>query len=169
MRPRPVLIALTLVVIAVVLQTTLFAPGRIQPFGVTPNIVVLVLIACIRYLEPEASLLLGFTAGLLMDMLGGSPLGLWAMSMTAVAYAGIKLRSRADDGPIVLAVGVFGLTFLGQLVFVLVGTLFGLGLIGDDQLLRKLLLPGVYNVLLAYPVFLVTRLALRFQQRSWVL
>jgi len=169
MRPRPVLIALTLIVVAVVLQTTLFAAGNIQPFGVAPNLVVLVLIGCVRYLEPEASILVGFTAGLLMDMLAGSPLGLWAMSLTAVAYAGVKLRPRADDGPIVLAVGVFGLTFLGQLVFVLVGTLFGLGLIGDDELLRKLLLPAVYNVVLAYPVFLVTRLALRFRQRSWVL
>jgi rod shape-determining protein MreD len=169
MRPRPVLISLTLVVAAVVLQTTLFAPGRILPFGVAPNLVALVLIACIRYLEPEASLLVGFTAGLVMDTLGGSPLGLWAMSMTAIAYAGVKLRPRAEDGPPLLAVGVVGLTFLGQLVFVLVGTLFGLGLITDDQLLRKLLLPGVYNLALAYPVFLATRLALRFRQRSWVL
>jgi hypothetical protein len=91
------------------------------------------------------------------------------MSMTAIAYAGVKLRPRAEDGPPLLAVGVVGLTFLGQLVFVLVGTLFGLGLITDDQLLRKLLLPGVYNLALAYPVFLATRLALRFRQRSWVL
>lgn len=168
MRPRPVLVALTLVVLSVVLQTTLFGPGRIQPFGVAPNLVVLVLVACVRYLEPEASLLVGFTAGLLMDMLGGSPLGLWAMSLTAVAYAGVKLRSRADDGPIVVAAGVLGLTVLGQVVFVLVGTLFGLGLLGDGQLLRKVLLPGVYNLLLAYPVLLVGRTALRSRQRVWV-
>ena len=162
------LLSLTLVVVAVVVQTTLFAPDRIQPFGVAPNLVVLVLIACIRYLDPEASLLVGFTAGLLMDMLGGSPLGLWAMSMTAVAYAGVKLRPRAEDGPLLVVIGVFALTFLGQLVFVLVGTLFGLGLIGDDQLLRKLFLPAVYNLVLAYPVFQLTRVLLRSGQRSWV-
>lgn len=162
------LITLTLVVFSVVLQTTVFAPGKLQPFGVAPNIVSLVVIAAARYLEPEAELLVGFTAGLLVDTLGGSPLGLWAMALTAVAYVALKLRDRVDDGPVVIGIGVFGLTVLGQLVFVLVGTLFGLGTITEPELLRKLFLPGAYNVALAFPVFWLTTVALRSRQRSWV-
>ena len=169
MRARPVVIALGLVILAVVLQTTIFAPGRIQPFGAAPNLVLLVVIGCARYLDPEPALLVGFTGGLLVDLLSSSPLGLWAMVLTAVTFVTLKVRSRAADGPFIIAVGVFALTLLGQVLFVFVGTLFGQKTIEDPQVVRKLVLPAVYNVILAAPVLWAIRAALRPSQRSWAL
>ena len=72
---RPVALSILLVLVAVVIQTTLFGPGRIQPFGAAPMLVLAVVIACARYLDSEPALLLGFTAGLLLDLLGGSRAG----------------------------------------------------------------------------------------------
>lgn len=149
MTGRELAVALGLVVVAVVAQTTVFAPDRIQPFGASPNIVVLTVIASVRYLEPEAGLLTGFTAGLLVDSLGVSPLGLWAMVTTVVAYLTLRFRQRADDGPLMVGAGVFMLTLLAVALYVLVATLFGQRTLSDPDLIRKIVLPGIYNVLLA--------------------
>ena len=153
-------------VLAVVLQTTLFAVGRIQPFGAAPNIVLLAVIATVRYMEPEPGLLVGFTAGLLVDLLGGSPLGLWAMVLTVIAYLTLQLRGRAADGAIVIGVGVFVLTAIGGLLFVLVGTLFGQKSISNPALVKKMLLPGMYNVFLAAAVLPGVSRLLRPRERS---
>lgn len=169
MRARPILITLTMILAAVVVQTTIFAPGNLQPFGVAPNIVLLVVIAAARYLDAEPAILSGFTAGLLVDLLGGSPLGLWAIALTAVAFAVVKLRDRVSDSPLALAAAVFGFTLMGQVVFVVLGTLFGQGAISDPQVLRKLLLPAVYNVILAAPVFILTRPLFTRRERGWAL
>lgn len=169
MRSRPVVIALGLVVLAVVLQTTIFAPGNIQPFGAAPNLVLLVVIGCARYLDPEPALLVGFTGGLLVDLLSSSPLGLWAMVLTAVTFLTLKVRRRATDGPVAIAAGVFALTLIGQVLFVFAGTLFGQKTIEDPEVLRKLFLPALYNLILAPPVFWGIRAALRPRERSWAL
>jgi rod shape-determining protein MreD len=157
-----------MVVVAVILQTTLFGEGRIQPFGASPNLVVVVVIATVRHLDTEAGLLVGFTAGLLMDLLGGSPLGLWAMVMTVVAYLTLRLRHRADDGVLSVAIGVFAMTFLAHALFVLAGTLFGQRLLTDLDVVRLMLLPSLYNMLLAAVVLpIATRLMGARRVDSW--
>lgn len=169
MRARPVAVSLGLVVVAVILQTTVFTTGRIQPLGAAPNLVLLVVVACARYLDAEPSLLIAFTAGLLMDLLAGSPLGLWAISLTVVAYLTNRTKRRAEDGPLWILVGVFLLTVAGQFLYVLLSTLFGQNALGDPELIRKLFLPAVYNVILAAPVFWAVRALLRPKERSWAL
>jgi rod shape-determining protein MreD len=143
---RPVALSLALVVVAVILQTTLFGDGRIQPLGASPLVVLVTVMACVRYLDPEPALLLGFTAGLLIDLLGGSPLGLWAMVMVVVAYLTLRVRDRADDGPVVVAVGVFAMAFFAQLLFLIASTLFGQRLLVTEGLVRQLVLPALYTV-----------------------
>ena len=71
-----IIIALGIVVGAVLLETTLF--DEIQPFGYTPALGMLAVIATTRYLDPEPALFVAFSGGFLEDLLGGSPLGLWA-------------------------------------------------------------------------------------------
>jgi rod shape-determining protein MreD len=149
MTGRQVAVTLTLVVVAVILQTTMFGEGRIQPFGAAPNIVTLVVIATVRYLDPEPGILIGFTAGLLLDLLGGSALGLWAMSLTVVAYVTLRVRRRADEGWLIVAVGIFGLTLLGQVLFAVGGTLFGQRTLNNPSVVQTMILPSLYNTLLA--------------------
>ncbi len=149
MTGRQIAITLALVVVAVVMQTTVFGDGRIQPLGSAPNMVTLVVIATVRYLDPEPGILIGFTAGLLLDLLGGSPLGLWAMSLTVVAFITLRVRRRADEGWLIVAIGIFGLTLLGQVLFAVGGTLFGQRTLNNPSVVQTMILPSLYNTLLA--------------------
>ncbi len=153
MNRRPVALSLGLVVLAVIVQTTLFGAGRLQPLGAAPMLVLVVVLAAVRYLDAEPALLLGFTAGLLLDLLGGSPLGLWAMVYLVAAYVALRFRERADEGALVLAVGVFGIAFFAQVLFVFAGTLFGQRTLSNTDVVRHLILPALYSVFVAIAVF----------------
>lgn len=152
MSGRSVAIALALMFASVIVQTTLFGDGRIQPLGASPMLVLIVVVACVRYLEPEPALLLGFTGGLLLDLLGGSPLGLWAMVHVVVAYVALRLRARADDGPVVVGVGVLGIALLAQGLFLVASTLFGQRILATGGLAKLLILPALYTTILAAAV-----------------
>jgi len=168
MRGREVGIALLLAVAAVVAQTAVFGDGRINPFGASPAVVLVVVLACARYLEAEPSLLLGFTAGLMLDLLGGAPLGLWALSYTVAVYVGFRYRERADDGPLVIGVGIFALTLLANALFLVVGTLFGERFFTSTTVIKNTLLPAVYNLAIAAAAFpLVTRLIGSRRRFGW--
>lgn len=159
MRGRDLSLALLMVVIAVVAQTAVFGDGRINPFGASPAVVIVVVLACARYLEPEPSLLLGFTAGMALDLLGGSPLGLWAMSYTVAVYVGLRFRERAHDGPLVIGVGVVMLTLLANALFLIIGTLFGERFFTDTTVIKNTILPAVYNLAIAAIAFpIITKL-----------
>ena len=167
MTGRNVGIALLLAVTAVVLQTTLFV--EVHPFGVSPNLVVLVVIAVARHLDPDPAVLFGFSAGLLTDLLGSDPLGLWALVMTVVAFATLRLRERTETAPLLTIVVVLALTFFGEVLFVLVGTLFGEKLLSQNGVARIVVLTSVYNAILATAVIpLVNRLLVQ-KRRTWVL
>jgi rod shape-determining protein MreD len=159
-----VAVSLLAIVLALVIQTTLFGAGGIEPLGVAPAFVTLVVIAIGPYVEAEYHVLLGFTAGILMDLMGSGTLGLWAMSLTIVAYATVRLRERFNEGILLTGFLVFSLTLLGQLIFVTVGTLFGQELVADTSVVAKVILPAAWNLVLAIPV--VWGLALVFNQRD---
>jgi rod shape-determining protein MreD len=162
-----VILALLGVVLALVIQTTVFGTGRIQPLGVAPALVTLVVIVVAPYLEPEYHLLLGFTAGILMDLVGSGTLGLWAMALTAVAYVASRLRERFARSPLVIGAAVFGLTVLAQVLYIVLGTLFGQNTISEPQLVAKILLPGVWNLILTFPVVFVLKFAFKPTERGW--
>lgn len=149
MTGKHVIYALLLCVGALVVQTTLFGESRIDPFGAAPNIVLLMVIICAVYLEPEPALLVAFTTGLLADLLGGSVIGLWAITMVVVAYVTLRVRNRIDDGVIVVAAGVLGLSVLGQAIFSIASTLFGQQVFADPGWYSQIVLPSLYNVLVA--------------------
>lgn len=168
MRGRYVGISLLLVVAAVVVQTAVFGDGRINPFGAAPAAVLVVVLACARHIEPEPALLLGFTAGMLLDLLGGSPLGLWAMAYTVVVYVALRFRSRADDGPVVVGAGILLFTLMANALFLIIGTLFGERFFTSTAVIKNTILPAVYNILVAAAVFpIVTRLIGTRQRFGW--
>ena len=167
MRRSRIVIALIVVVIAIVLQTTVFGSGRIQPLGVAPALVVLVLIGLAPYVEPEYHVLLGFTAGILVDLVGSGTLGLWAMSFTIVAFLAGRLRARYADSVMWSLVAAFTLTLVAQVVYVVLSTLFGQETLGQPNVVAKIVVPAVWNLVLAYPVFWILRYAYAPRDRSW--
>ncbi len=150
MSARQVGIALALGVTAVVLQTTLFVDLR--PFGASPNLPLLVVIAASRHLEPDPAVLFGFSVGILTDLLGSSLLGMWALVMTVVAFVTLRVRARLEDSPAFSPLLVLVLTLVGEGLFLLLGTLFGLRLLSQDGLVRIVALTAIYTTILSLAI-----------------
>ncbi|MEX2653287.1 MAG: rod shape-determining protein MreD [Acidimicrobiia bacterium] len=156
MRGRTVLIVVALLMVAVVVQTTLF--GRIRL--VTPDLVLLLaIVLCLTRIRPEVILAIAFTSGLVVDLLGSSVLGLRAVVFTTVAYLGLRTRDRAEIGRVVVALWAGGLTLVGVVLLMLIGTLFGQSsLLGENTLSRVILVPLANLVIAAALAPLVVRL-----------
>jgi ABC-type phosphate transport system permease subunit len=92
---------------------------------------------------------------------------LWACTFTIVAFTALKVRDREIAGTPIVLVGVFGLTVIGQFTYAILGTLFGQGIINRPGLAGHLFVPALYNVVLAYPVFWLTKIAVRPPERTW--
>jgi len=154
---RRIGISLLAVGVAVIIQTTLLA--RLPVFGVVPDLVLLTVIASARRLDSEPAVVLGFTAGLIIDLLGSAPLGLRAMVLTIVAYITVRTRDRFEVSIPTIGVAVWGIALSGTVLLAIVGTLFGERILSDPLVLRQILLGPVYDVILAAAVLpLMTRI-----------
>lgn len=167
MRRSRIVVALVAVVLAIVIQTTVFGAGRIQPLGAAPALVILVLIGIAPFIEVEYHILLGFTAGILLDLMGSGTLGLWAMTLTVVAFTANRMRVRFADSITMTFVAVVVITLMAQAVYAVLGTLFGQETIAEPNVVSKIVLPAVWNLVLAYPTFWVLRFAFQPRDRSW--
>ena len=160
MRFRHLNIGLALGIVAVILQTTLF-DRFLDPFGVAPDFVLLVVVATSYQVSEEAAMLLGFSAGLLTDLLGNTLLGVWALVLTVIAYTTVRIRPRVEGNPILTLASVFVLTIGGELLYAVLGTLFGQQVFSDVNAFKKVLLAAVYNLLLAIIVLPITARLMR--------
>lgn len=160
---RRLLIAALFIVGAAALQTTLFA--RIRPLDAAPALAVLVVIAVARHLPAEIAVITGFLAGLLNDLLSETALGLWSLVLTTVAYVVVRFRERMEDDFTLIAPLVFAISFAALALFAVLGTIFGEKTLADAGLVRKMVLPSAYNVVLAAVVLPLTTWAQGAQRR----
>jgi rod shape-determining protein MreD len=146
MRLRPALVVVVLLLIAIVLQTTLFSQTNV----VIPDLVMLcVMLFALTKMRPEVVLGIAFVAGLVVDLLGSRLLGLQGIVLTIVAYLAIRTRERAEIGRIVTALWAGVLTFVGAVLVFLIGILFGENVLYGNGVLRLLLLVPLANAVLA--------------------
>jgi rod shape-determining protein MreD len=131
---------------AVLVQTTLFAQLRV----VAPDLVMLVaLLLALTRIRPEAVLGIAFGAGLVVDLVGSSVLGLRAIVFTIVAYAALRTRGQAEIGRPATALWAGLLSLVGVVTLLVIATLFGqVSLLGPD-LVRTLVVVPVANMVLA--------------------
>ncbi len=145
-----------LVVASAVVQTTAF--HSVRAFGQSPDLVLLMVVVATLWTAPEAALLMAFSGGLLVDILGSAPLGLSALSSTVACYVAIHSRHRFSYGlpSGVLVVGTT--TFVALGVNALVGTLFGEGTLVSRDIIETLVLVPIYNMALALIVLPMSEL-----------
>ena len=160
MRSRHLNIALILGIVAVILQTTVF-DRYIDPFGVAPDFVLLVVVAASYQLTEESAMIVGFSAGLLTDLLGNTLLGVWALVLTVAGYTTVRIRPRVEGSPALALASVFGLTIAGEMLYAVLGTLFGQQVFSDVNAFKKVLLAAVYNLILAALILPLTARLLR--------
>lgn len=132
--------------LALVLQTTLIS--QLEFF--TPDLVALaVILLALTRTRPEIVLGIAFTAGVVVDLVGSSLVGLRAIVFTLVVYTALRTKERAEVGRVVTALWAGVLSLLGVALLMLVGTLFGqASLMGSDILSRLVLVP-LANLVLA--------------------
>ncbi|MFB9313509.1 rod shape-determining protein MreD [Nocardioides plantarum] len=119
---RTVLLALAAVV-ALVLQTSVFPHFAWR--GVGPDVVLLVVVAGGLLRGPQVGLVLGFGAGLLLDLAPPADhvAGRWALALLLVGYVAGRVRQDAPAGLGATLAAVAACSFLGTSVFALTGLL----------------------------------------------
>lgn len=147
MNGRRIAIGVFGVVLALVLQTTLF--GRITIGGLAPDVVLITVLMFAVRSRSEPAILLAFTAGLLFDALSATALGLRAGVYTAVAFLAIRTIDRMDSNPFTVAGWIGLMTLVGVALFLVVGTIFGQVSMDAGEAMRRVILVPIYNLVLA--------------------
>ncbi|HEY0643982.1 MAG TPA: rod shape-determining protein MreD [Nocardioides sp.] len=142
------LVALGAVVVALVVQVTLFP--HLAWHGIVPNLCLLVVVAAALTVEAPFALLLGFAAGLTLDLAPPADhvAGRWALALTIAAF--LAARVRQDVKPTALAVvgTVAAASFVATSLFALSGVLLSDPAMSVGGLLEVVLVAVVWDVLL---------------------
>lgn len=143
------LLATLAVSVALVLQVTVFPYVAWQ--GVVPNLVLLVVVAAALVRGAQFAMLLGFAAGVLLDLAPPADhvAGRWALALVAVGY--VAGRVALDLKPTVTAVlaTVAASSFLGTSVFAISGILLRDPPLSVPDLLQVVAASVVWDVVLA--------------------
>jgi len=142
------LAALVAVVVALVVQVSLFP--HVSWHGIVPNLCLLVVVAAALTVEAPFALLLGFAAGLVLDLAPPADhvAGRWALALTVAAF--LAARVRQDVRPTALAVvgTVAAASFVATSLFALSGVLLSDPAMSVAGLLEVVLVAVVWDVLL---------------------
>lgn len=139
--------ALVAVVVALVLQVSLFPHLAWQ--GVVPNLCLLVVVAAALTINAPSALLLGFAAGVALDLAPPADhvAGRWALALTVVAFLAVRVRQDVRPTAVAVVATVAAASFVGTSIFALTGLL-----LGDSwsvgELLRVVGIAVVWDVLL---------------------
>jgi rod shape-determining protein MreD len=157
-------VTLVLVVVALVLQVTLFP--HLAVHGVVPDLCLLVVVAAALVRGPEQAALIGFVAGVLLDLAPPADhvAGRWALALVVVGYVAGRVRPAAGGtlpGAASVILTVAASSFVGTSIYAISGLLLRdpvvdvadllpviLLAVGWDVLLTPLLLPGLIRLLL---------------------
>ena len=142
------LTAFAAVVVALVVQVSLFP--HLAWNGVVPNLCLLVVVAAALTVEAPFALVLGFAAGLTLDLAPPADhiAGRWALALTIAAF--LAARVRQDVKPTALAVvgTVAAASFVATSLFALSGVLLSDPAMSVAGLLEVVLVAMVWDVLL---------------------
>lgn len=140
-------------IVAAIVAQVVFAP-HLALFGAVPSFPVLVVITLAIVEGPEAGAVSGFAAGLALDLLGASPVGVWALVLVVVGYvAGLLQENLFAEGwlmPVTVAI-VAGV--LAELSYLIVLDVLGAGPAFWRSVWTVVLPRGVYNTVLALLVY----------------
>ena len=142
------LAAFAAVVVALVVQVSLFP--HLAWHGIVPNLCLLVVVAAALTVEAPFALILGFAAGLTLDLAPPADhlAGRWALALTVAAF--LAARVRQDVKPTALAVvgTVAAASFVATSLFALSGVLLSDPAMSVAGLLEVVLVAVVWDVLL---------------------
>lgn len=132
-------VALAAVVVALVVQVSLF-----------PHLCLLVVVAAALTVEAPFALLLGFTAGVMLDLAPPADhvAGRWALALTVVAFLAARLRQDVRPTALAVVATVAAASFVATSLFALTGILLSDPAMSVSGLLEVVLVAVVWDVLL---------------------
>jgi rod shape-determining protein MreD len=142
-------LVLTLVItLAVVLQVALFP--YLSFGGVVPNLALLVVVAAALVRGPEFAAVIGFLAGLAVDLVPPADhiAGRWALALVVVGYLAGRVRHDARTSALAAVVTVAASSFVGTSVFALSGMVLGDPAVPVSEALAVIPTAVLYDVLL---------------------
>jgi rod shape-determining protein MreD len=142
-------LALTVVItLAVVLQVTVFP--YLAYDGVVPNVALLVVVGAALIRGSEFAAVLGFLAGLAVDVAPPADhvAGRWALALVVVGYLAGRVRQDTSTSALAVVVTVAASSFVGTSLFALTGLLLRDPAIPVGQALAVIPVSVGYDVLL---------------------
>lgn len=142
------LIALGATVLALVLQVTFFS--HLSWAGVVPNLCLLVVVGAGLVRGSEFAMVLGFVAGLLLDLAPPADhlAGRWALALVVVGYVAGRVRQDVRPTATSVVATVAACSFVGTSVFALTGLVLSDPSLGVGELLQVVAIALLWDVLL---------------------
>lgn len=157
-----------LILTAALLQTTAFS--RLTLFGVSPDLMLVVVISFALLEGPSTGAAVGFSGGLLRDLLLDSPKGLTGLSYLLVGYVIGSLRPYVQSNSVfVPAGGVLVGSLAGTGLYQVLLVLLGRSALPLGNAVRIIALTSVYNTLLVPFVYPLIRRVSAMYKRDRVL
>ena len=140
-------VAAAAVAVALVLQVSFFP--HLAWDGIVPNICLLVVVGAALTRGPQFAVVLGFAAGLALDLAPPADhlAGRWALALVVVGYVAGRVRRDAQPTAATVVATVAASSFVGTSVFALSGLVLG-DPIGIPQMLEVVLVGVLWDVLL---------------------
>lgn len=144
---RPV-VAVVAVLVAIVLQVSLFPHLAWQ--GVVPNLALLVVVAAALTVPAPQALLIGFAAGVMLDLAPPADhvAGRWALALTVVAFLAARMRQDVRPGALAVVGTVAASSFIGTSLYALTGMVLSDPVLGVTEVLQVVLIAVIWDVLL---------------------
>jgi rod shape-determining protein MreD len=141
-------VAAVAVGLALVLQISLFP--HLSWDGIVPNLVLLVVVASALAQGPQFAAVLGFAAGLMLDLAPPADhvAGRWALALVVVGYVAGRVRRDARPTPTTVLVTVGASSFVGTSLFALTGLVLQDPAMGIPELLEVVLVGVLWDLLL---------------------
>lgn len=145
-------LALAMISVAVVLQVSLFP--HLAWEGVVPNLALLMVVGAALTRGPEFAAVLGFAAGLLVDLAPPADhiAGRWALALVVVGYVAGRIRqdtgASGRPGATAVVIAVAASSFIGTSVFAFTGLLLDDAGASVAQMIEVILIAVVWDVLL---------------------
>lgn len=141
------LVAAAAVGVALILQVTFFP--HLAWDGIVPNVCLLVVVGAALTRGPQFAVVLGFAAGLALDLAPPADhlAGRWALALVVVGYVAGRVRRDAQPTAGTVVATVAASSFVGTSVFALTGLVLG-DPIGIPQMLEVVLVGVLWDVLL---------------------
>jgi rod shape-determining protein MreD len=137
------------VVMAVVLQVAVFSLFSVN--GVVPDLALLVVVAAAISRGPQFGAVIGFVAGMLVDLAPPADhvAGRWALALVVVAVLAGRVRSDAQRSPLAAMVTVGICSFVGTSLFALTGLVLGDHTAAIGQMVQVIGIGVLWDVALA--------------------